>query len=758
MEQVKNIEFYFSGVDCPNCAAKVEHSLNKSKLIKNATVNFVTKKIYIEYVDDSNIDILEHVYEISKKVEHDIYISLEEIKHEEHSHHEHDCVCKGHEHKHHQEHECRCQSHEHKHHHEHECGCQSHEHNHECCGHDHGCSCNHKKHGELFLFILGIGVFFTAFLVSLFNNGFLKNLSMGLYIISYSLFAYKIILKSLNNIKHGNIFDENFLMIVASIGAIIINEMLEANLVVFLFTVGEYFQNKALDKSTAQIASLNKLKVDYATLLNGEKVLVKDVNIGDLIVVKVGERIPLDGIIVDGTTSLDMKILTGESLPCDVKVNDEVLSGCINLNNVITIKVTKEHNESTTAKIIKLVEVASSKKSKTEKFITKFAKIYTPIVFALAIIVFLVEWLLIDSYSLFDALNNCFVFLVASCPCALVISIPLAIYAAIGSCSSLGVLVKGGNYIEAISKVETICFDKTGTLTKGNFKVSKIEVYDLEKEEFINILVNVEKYSNHPIAKAITLLDSSKTLDVYDIKEIAGLGIECKIDNKKVLVGNNKLIDKHNLQYTESNDIGSIVYVSVCDKVIGYVVVNDEIKKESAEIIDCLHKMNIKTILITGDKELTANKVAKELNINHVYSQLLPENKLEILENEIKIKSKKSSVLYVGDGINDTPSLKLADVGIAISGLGNDEAVETSDVVLLSDNMNSLVKTIKISKFTKTILIQNIVFSLVFKFAALFIGTIGILGSYGMLLGVLADVGVCLLTILNTLRILKKEK
>jgi Cd2+/Zn2+-exporting ATPase len=271
--------------------------------------------------------------------------------------------------------------HEHKHH-EHECGCKGHEHNHECCGHDHGCCCNHKKHGELFLFILGIVVFFTAFLVSLFNNTFLNNLSMGLYIISYSLFAYKIILKSLNNIKHGNIFDENFLMIVASIGAIIINEMLEANLVVFLFTVGEYFQNKALDKSTAQIASLNKLKVDYATLLNGEKVLVKDVNVGDLIVVKVGERIPLDGIIVDGTTSLDKKILTGESLPCDVKVNDEVLSGCINLNNVITIKVTKEHNESTTAKIIKLVEVASSKKSKTEKFITKFARIYTPIVFA----------------------------------------------------------------------------------------------------------------------------------------------------------------------------------------------------------------------------------------------------------------------------------------------------------------------------------------------------------------------------------------
>ena len=398
MKQVKNIEFYFSGVDCPNCAAKVEHSLNKSKLIKNATVNFVTKKIYIEYVDDTNIDILEHVYEISKKVEHDIYISLEEIKYEEHSHHEHECGCKGHEHK----------------HHEHECGCKGHEHNHECCGHDHGCCCNHKKHGELFLFILGIGVFFTAFIVSLFNNVFLNNLSMGLYIISYSLLAYKIILKSLNNIKHGNIFDENFLMIIASIGAIIINEMLEANLVVLLFTIGEYFQNKALDKSTAQIASLNKLKVDYATLSNNEQVLVKDVKIGDLIVVKVGERVPLDGVIVDGSTSLDMKILTGESLPCDVGVNDEVLSGCINLNNVITIKVTKEHNESTTSKIIKLVEVASSKKSKTEKFITKFARIYTPIVFASAIIVFLVEWLLIDSYSLFDALNNCFVFLVAS--------------------------------------------------------------------------------------------------------------------------------------------------------------------------------------------------------------------------------------------------------------------------------------------------------------------------------------------------------
>lgn len=756
MEQVKNIEFYFSGVDCPNCAAKVEQSLNKSKIIKNATVNFVTKKVYIEYIDDSNVDILEYVYEIAKKVEHSINITLEEIENDGHHnhehHHEHKCGCHNHEHKHHHEHECSC--HDHEYHHEHKCECHTHEHNHECS--HHGCCCNHKHHGELVLFILGICVLITAFVLNLFKNEFFDNVSKGLFIIAYTLLAYKIILKSLNNIKHGNIFDENFLMMVASIGAIIINEMIEANLVVLLFTIGEYFQNKALDKSTAQIASLNKLKVDYATLSNGEQVLVNDVKIGDLIVVKVGERVPLDGVIVDGSTSLDMKILTGESLPCDVGVNDEVLSGCINLNNVITIKVTKEHNESTTSKIIKLVEVASSKKSKTEKFITKFARIYTPIVFIAAIIVFLVEWLLIDSYSLFDALNNCFVFLVASCPCALVISIPLAVYAAIGRCSSFGVLVKGGNYIEAISKVETICFDKTGTLTKGNFKVSKIEVFGLEKEEFINILVSVEKYSNHPIAKAIAMIDNSKTLDVFDIKEIAGFGIECIINNKKVLVGNNKLMNKHNLEYAESNDIGSIVYVSVEDKVVGYVVVNDEIKKESVEIINCLNNMNIKTVLLTGDKETTANKVANELNINNVYSQLLPEDKLEILENEIKNKNEKSSVLYVGDGINDTPSLKLADVGVAISGLGNDEAVEASDVVLLSDNMNSLVKTIKISKFTKTILIQNIVFSLLFKFAALIIGTIGILGSYGMLLGVLADVGVCLVTILNTIRILKK--
>lgn len=759
---MKEVEYYFNGIDCPNCAAKVEALLNKKEEIIEARVNFLTKTIIISYQENElEIDELEGNI---RKIEPDACLSKEELndshhhsheqKHHEHDHHE--SCCKDHEYHH---HEGCCQEHEHHHHHE-GC-CQEHEHHHHecCCGsHEHNNSHNHKEKKNklrVVLLILGIALGISALVFSFILQEELLVISKVLYVASYVLIAYKIIVKSFKNIIKGNIFDENFLMLVASAGALIINEGLEAILVVLLYTVGEYFQDKALGDSTERIASLTKLKVDVTHLEDGTDVLTKNVKVGDIIIVKVGERVPLDGKVIKGVSSIDTKVITGESMPQDVQIGDNVLSGCINLSSVLHLEVTSNLTESTTSKIIKMVELASNKKSKTEEFITKFARIYTPIVLVLAVIVFIVEWLFIESFTLNDALNNCFVFLVSSCPCALVISIPLAFYGGIGRCSSFGVLVKGGNYVEALSKTKVICFDKTGTLTKGNFAVSKVKPYNVSENEFLSLLVSIESYSNHPIAKSVTKLNVKEKIEVNNVSELPGFGLRGEFNNKEILVGNYELMYNNNIEVIKEEQIGTVLYVAYDNKYYGSVLIVDEIKDDSYEMIKNLKDLNVKTVILTGDNENTAKEVGSKLNIDCVVAKLLPNEKLEELEKIINAKQKNSSVVYVGDGINDTPSLKLADVGVAIEGVGNDEAVEVSDVVLLSKNMNNLVKAIKVSKFTKRILIQNIVFSLLVKFIALIVGTIGILGSFGMLLGVFADVGVCLITILNTLRILK---
>ena len=735
---MKTYEYYFKGIDCPNCAAKVEHLLSKLDNVEEVRVNFLSKKIIITYKDNI-LDLIE-LEKIIRKIEPDAEISLDD----EFEHHE---SCHEHEHN----HGC---CHEHGEH-DHECCCHEHsEHHHECCHEHHKC-CG-KKIISVVLFVLGLCLGITAlFLSTILKDSNVVVIGRVFYIISYLLLAYKIIIKSIKNIIKGNIFDENLLMIIASVGALIINEGLEAILVVLLYTIGECFQDLALGESTDAISKLIELKVDVTHLDNGEDVLTKDVKVGDVIVVKVGERIPLDGVIKDGRSTLDTKVITGESMPQDVGVGDEVLSGCINLSSVLYIEVTTLLNESTTSKIIKMVELASNKKSKTEEFITKFARIYTPIVLILAFVVFLVEWLLIDKFSLDNALNNCFVFLVSSCPCALVISIPLAMYGGIGRCSSFGVLVKGGNYVEALSKTKLICFDKTGTLTKGNFKVSKIYPININLDEFMNYLVSIELMSNHPIAKSISKLECNEKLNINNVRELPGFGIIGYYNNIEILVGNYELMVNNNIEIVNCKETGSVLYLAIDKRCYGYVLIVDEIKEEAYEMIYGLNKLNIECVILTGDNYATANDVASKLNINKVYAKLLPSDKLGKLENIIKNKEKNTSVVYVGDGINDTPSIKLADVGVAIGGLGNDEAVEVSDVVLLNNNMNNLTKAIKISKFTKRILTWNIIFALSVKFIALIIGTLGILGSYGMLLGVFADVGVCLITILNTLRILK---
>ena len=731
---MKTYEFYFKGIDCPNCAAKVERALNKDGEISQATVNFLSKKIIIE--TNLTKDVLEYTLNIVKSLEPDAELSIHCFGCDDHHEHEDHCCC---------------------HEHEDHCGC--HEHTDHCCCHEdeHKQTTNisTKKWLKVALYIIGCLYAVAAFVIKLiFPNPSGEFISGWLYAIAYLLFAYKIIRKSLKNIANGNIFDENFLMMVASIGALLINEGLEAILVVILYTIGEYFQSKALGESTEAIANLSKLKVDIVHLESGQDILTKDVKIGDVIIVKVGECIPLDGTIIEGTTSLDTKTITGESIPSDAVEGDEVLSGCINLRSVIKVRVKKRYNESTTSKIIKFVEYASNKKSKTEEFITKFARVYTPIVLVLALIVFLVEWLIIPTFTLNDALNNCFVFLVASCPCALVISIPLAFYGGIGRCSSFGVLVKGGNFVEALSKTKVICFDKTGTLTKGEFKVEKIYSNNISQEEFLNILCSLESYSNHPIAVSISKLEHIK-IEFTNIMELAGFGIKGQYNGKTIIAGNEQLMKEHNIEITKVEEIGSVVYLAVDGEFKGSILVCDEIKTESKEMIKALKSLNINPIILTGDNKDAARNVASKLEIDKVHAKLLPDEKLTILEKIIYNKEPNTTVVYVGDGINDAPSIKLADVGVAIGGLGNSEVVEISDVVLMSNNINSLINALKISKFTKKILIQNIVFALSIKFIALVIGTLGILGSYGMLLGVFADVGVCLITILNTLRILK---
>lgn len=729
---IHKIELFFEGIDCPNCAGKIEDLLNKNEFIIEARINFLSKKIIVTYLGEVNI--IDLITVISRKIEPDAKV-FKELK----DHHEHDSC-----------HDSDC------HHHEHDC-------HHECCHdsdcHHHDTNCDHKhnKNNKFLRMIIGIVSTVIAIVLENVLNSDLKYVSKVLFIVAYVFIAWEIIIKSFKNIRRGNVFDENFLMLVASIGAIIIDENLEAILVVLLYSIGEYFQNKALGDSTASIAGLVNLKSDYVQLENGDLVDIDKVSVDSKIIVKAGEKIPLDGIIISGNTSLDAKILTGESIPKDVGVGDGVMSGCINLRNAVTIKVTKVASDSLVSKIIKMVEDASNKKSKTEEFITKFARIYTPVVLSIAVVVFLVEWLLIDAFSLNDALNNSFVFLVTSCPCALVISIPLAFYGGIGKCSSFGILVKGGNFIEALSKSKVVCFDKTGTLTKGNFALKEIIPFgDVSKDLLIDYLVSIERYSNHPIAKSILKVkNSDEFLNVEDVRELSGYGMKGNILGRVLLVGNETLMKKENINYIKKESIGSVVYVAYDYKYLGCAIVSDEIKESSYKLISELKELNISPVMITGDNENIALDVGKRLGIEEIYSNLLPHDKFNTLSNILNRKQKNEVVIYVGDGINDTPSIKLADVGIAVGAAGNDEAVEVSDVVVLDDDMDNLVKAIKVSKFTKKILKQNIIFALSCKMIALVIGIVGILGSYGMLLGVFADVGVCLIAILNTLRILK---
>ena len=607
---------------------------------------------------------------------------------------------------------------------------------------------------KLIQIIISLIIFLIAFLVP-FKQEIINTI---LFVISYLIVGFEILWKAIRNILRGKVFDENFLMAIASVGAFAIGEYSEGTAVMLFYQVGELFQDYAVDKSRKSIASLMDIRPDVAFVKRDgkiEKVSPEEVKIGETIVVKPGEKVPLDGKVIEGTSMLDTSALTGESIPRDANVGDEVLSGCINKNGVLTVEVEKEFGESTVSKILDLVENASSRKAKTENFITKFAKYYTPIVVITALLLAVIPTIVFGFETFQEWLYRALTFLVVSCPCALVISIPLGFFGGIGGASKKGVLVKGSNYLEALSQVEIVVFDKTGTLTKGIFEVQKIETKDFKKDELLKFAAYAESYSNHPIS--ISLKKAyGKEIDqkiISNSEEISGHGVRSVVGGKEVLVGNDKLMKQNNIDYTICNDVGTILYVAVDGKFAGYILIADEIKEDAKEIIRKLKANNIqKIVMLTGDKKEVGESIAKELGIDTVYSELLPDQKVEKVEELMKEKSKKGKLVFVGDGINDAPVLAISDIGIAMGALGSDAAIEAADIVIMTDEPSKIDNAIKISKKTMRIVKQNIVFAIFVKVLVLLLTAIG-LGT--MWEAVFADVGVLVLAIINALRALR---
>ena len=606
---------------------------------------------------------------------------------------------------------------------------------------------------RLWRIIIGAAVLATAVLLSL-NNEWLQ---IAFFIISYIIVGGDVVKRAVKNIFKGQVFDENFLMSIATIGAFFIGEYPEGVAVMLFYQVGELFQSYAVGKSRKSIASLMDIRPDYANVKKGDELVKVDpdeVQIGDIIVIKAGEKIPLDGKVIEGSSMIDTSALTGESVPREVEVGSDILSGCININGVITAEVTKEFGESTVSKILDLVENASSKKSNSEQFITKFARYYTPVVVIIAVFLAIIPPLVIDGATFSDWIYRALSFLVVSCPCALVISIPLSFFGGIGGASKKGVLVKGSNYLEALAETEIVVFDKTGTLTKGVFNVQEIHPEGVSKEELLELTAHAESYSNHPISLSLKRA-YSKEIDngrISDVEEISGHGVIATVDGKKVMAGNIKLMKMMDIPYFKGELIGTIVHVAVNNKYIGYIVIADEVKEDSAQAIKELKAANIKqTVMLTGDNKSIGSKVAKELGLDKVYAELLPADKVEKLEELFSQKSKKGKLAFVGDGINDAPVLARADIGIAMGGLGSDAAIEAADVVIMTDEPSKIATTMKISKKTLKIAHQNIVFAIGIKIIVLILSAFGITTMWA---AIFADVGVTIIAVLNAFRAL----
>ena len=583
---------------------------------------------------------------------------------------------------------------------------------------------------------------------------------MGVFLVCYAVIGWDIVWKAVTNILHGQVFDENFLMTIATIGALILGEHSEGVAVMLFYQVGEWFQSYAVSKSRKSIASLMDIRPDYANVeRNGklEQVDPDEVNIGDTIVVKPGERVPLDGKIIKGTSALDTSALTGESMPRDVEPGMEVISGCINQTGILTIQTTKKYGESTVAKILDLVENASDKKGKTENFISRFARYYTPIVVFAAIALAILPPLVTGqpfSVWIYRALT----FLVISCPCALVISIPLSFFGGIGGASKIGVLVKGSNYLESLAHTEVVVFDKTGTLTKGSFAVSQIKAIDMKEEQLLELAAYAEDYSNHPISQSIQKaygkkIDNSR---ISDVQEIAGHGVRAVIDGKTVLAGNAKLMNRENIAYTPSDAIGTVIYLACNGKYAGYIVIEDEVKADAPAAIRALKEVGVrKTVMLTGDADAVGKKVAQKLGLDQAYTELLPADKVDRVEAMLKQTSEKGKLVFVGDGINDAPVLARADVGIAMGGLGSVAAIEAADVVLMTDEPSKISAVVRIARKTIRIANENIVFALGVKLLVLILGATGYANMWA---AVFADVGVSVIAILNAIRAMRVKK
>lgn len=593
--------------------------------------------------------------------------------------------------------------------------------------------------------LIKIIISFILFIISFFVGN--ETIKLILIVVGYIIVAYEMYIEAFNDFKDGEIFNEELLMILATLGAFYIHSYEEALMVILLFQLGEYLEDLAVNKSKASITKLMDLRVDTVNIEGKGKVKLEEAKVGDIFIVKAGEKVPLDGIVVDGETYIDTSSLTGESVPRKVAKDENILSGCINKEALIKVQATTTSKDSTVQKIINLIENSNEKKSETETFIRKFAKIYTPIIVVSAFLLVLIPTLM--GYNFNDWLYRALVFLVTSCPCALVISVPLGFYSGIGKASKEGILIKGSSELEKLLNIDYLLLDKTGTITEGVFEVTEINT-EMDKDKFLNIVASVEENSNHPIATAIKNKNKEKLLDVKSHKEITGKGLSCTINNKKILVGNDKLLNENNISFDKVNKVGTVVYLSINNEYKGYLLVSDKIKETSKSLSEVKEVIKQEIVILSGDNKNIVESVSKEVGADKYYGELLPEDKVEYVE---KYK-KQGKVMFVGDGINDAPVIKMSDVGVSMGGIGSDAAIEASDIVLMRDDLSKIKTAVNIAKVTDRKVKESIIFALVVKAIVLLLG---IFGLSTIILAVFADVGVTLLVILNVITIFYKK-